>query len=167
MVIYIQLKSVFNLLFVSFTALIFIGVASSAGMGNVEKVQQQYQLLLTGQIDKMLGNFTDNATWIEGTTQWGGEFHGKEQIRGFIFNRLFGLLNPKVGTGPTEFLNSSYEVNQVAVLGKTNATVKSTNKSFESDWVEIWTIGANGSIVKVENYYDASKMAEIAEAFKK
>jgi hypothetical protein len=164
MVVHIQVKSFPILLLISLISMMSISIAMA---GNVEKVKQQTMLIGTHQIDKMLENFSDNATWIEAPVPYGGTFHGRDEIRGFFLDKLLGLLADRPGSGVNGFFNSSFDKNKVSVYGRINATVKSTNKSFTSDWMETWTFGPDGKIVMVENYYNASNMAEIADAFKK
>lgn len=164
MVVFIKAESRTILLTISLVSLMLMGTAWA---GNVENVKQQTVLIGTHQIDKMLENFSDNATWIEAPLPYGGIFHGKDEIRGFFFDKLFGLLTDKPGSGAKVLFNNSFETDKVSVYGRTNAIVKSTNKSFTSDWMEIWTFGPDGKIVMVENYYNASNMAKIADAFEK
>jgi ketosteroid isomerase-like protein len=143
---------------------VFFGTGLCAVTGNVEKVSQQYDLILAGQINEMLNNFSENATWTEAAAPFGGLFQGKTEIKKF-FDNLFSSMNVKSVT-TTEFFNSSF-ANKVIVLGNLKATVKSTNKSFDSNWTEVWTFGNDGKIVTVENYYDAAKMVTMTDAFKK
>jgi hypothetical protein len=60
----------------SIIALALIGAAAA---GNVEVVKQQTMLVGTLQIDKILENFSDNATWAEGPAPYGGAFHGNAE----------------------------------------------------------------------------------------
>lgn len=157
-------RDISKALMASIMAVAIIGTTMA---GNVETVKQQTMMIGTHQIDKMLENFSDNATWVEAPAPYGGTFLGKDEIKGFFTNRLFSLLTTRPGSGAIAFFNNSNDINKVGVYGRINATVKSTNKSFMSDWIETWTFGPDGKIVMVENYYNASDMAKIVDAFKK
>jgi hypothetical protein len=61
----------------SIMALALIGLS---GAGNVETVKQQTMLVGTLQIDKMLENFSDNATWVDGPVPYGG-VHFTQRMR--------------------------------------------------------------------------------------
>lgn len=128
---------------------------------NIELVKQAYDAFSRADMPSLLNTLAENIRWtapeIEGAP-YSSNFEGRAATAEFFakldeaetFNRF----------EPLEFIAQG---DKVVVLGTTEATVKSTNRSYQSDWAHVFTV-RDGKVAEFQEYYDS---AAITNAFRK
>jgi len=118
---------------------------------NVQVVQDAYGKFTSGDIEGLLGILSEDVHWqtpeIE-NAPFGGTRRGLDGVGEF-----FALLAESEETTrfePTEFITQG---DRVVVLGKYGATVKETGRSYESDWVHVFTV-RDGKILNFVEFFD-------------
>lgn len=128
---------------------------------NIELVRGGYDKFGSGDIPGLLSLFTDDIDWstphVENAT-FSGNRLGLEEVGEFF--KLLGESEDISYFEPTEFIAQG---NRVVVLGRSKATVKSTGRSFETDWVHVFTVH-EGKITNFSEYFDT---AAATSAFQK
>ncbi len=120
-------------------------------MTNTQIVQDAYGKFGSGDIPGLIGLLSADIDWrvpeIEGST-FGGAWLGQEAVCNFFT----ALVTDEDITQfePREFVS---EGDKVAVLGYSAATVRATGKSYQTDWVHIFTI-KDGKITKFHEFFD-------------
>lgn len=120
-------------------------------MTNTQIVQDAYGKFGSGDIPGLLGMLSADVDWrvpeIEGST-FGGGWQGQEAV-----GRFFGALvedEDITEFEPREFIA---EGDKVVVLGRSTATVRATGKTYQTDWVHIFTV-SDGKITKFHEFFD-------------
>jgi ketosteroid isomerase-like protein len=120
-------------------------------MNNTEIVQKGYECFGNGDIAGLLALFSDDISWtvpeIENAA-FAGSRQGKAAVAEF-----FSLLNEGEDIthfAPTEFLADG---DKVVVLGESTATVRSTGKTYSTDWVHIFTVN-DGEVTNFLEFFD-------------
>lgn len=130
-------------------------------MTNKEITQAAYARFGSGDIPGLLNLFSNDIDWctplIDGAPHTGMR-NGIDKVREF-FSALDEAENITLFE-PSEFIT---EGDKVVVLGKIAATVKSTNRSYETDWVHIMTV-RDGKITNFLEFFDS---AAVTQAFQK
>ena len=130
-------------------------------MNNTEIVQKGYECFGNGDIAGLLALFSDDIRWsipeIENAA-FAGSRQGKPAVAEFF--RLLNEGEDITKFAPAEFLADG---DKVVVLGETTATVRSTGKTYSTDWVHIFTV-ADG---KVTNFLEFFDNAAATRAFQK
>ena len=128
---------------------------------NTEIVQNAYGKFGSGDIPGLLSLLTDDIDWetphVENAPFTGNRLGLKEVAE------FFQLLNESEDFAyfePTEFIAQG---DKVVVLGRSKATVKSTDRSYETDWVHIFTVN-DGKITHFHEFFDS---AAATRAFQK
>jgi ketosteroid isomerase-like protein len=128
---------------------------------NIEIVKNGYEKFGSGDIPGLLSLFTDDIDWetphVE-NAPFAGNRLGLSEVAEF-----FKLLDESEDIAyfePTEFIAQG---DRVVVLGRSKATVKSTGRSYETDWVHIFTIHEG----KVTNFHEFFDNAAATRAFQK
>ena len=120
-------------------------------MTNTEIVQNAYGKFGTGDIAGLLGLCSADIHWqtpeIE-NANFGGKCQGHPEVGNF-FAAMVGDEDIMLFE-PTEFMADG---DKVVVLGKYGATVKSTGKSYTTDWVHIFTVN-DGMITNFVEFFD-------------
>lgn len=118
---------------------------------NVQVVKEAYNKFQSGDIDGLLNLVSEDIHWqtpeIE-NAPFAGTRHGLGEVEEF-----FDLLNKSEETTkfePTEFIAQG---DRVVALGSYGATVKETGRSYESDWVHVFTV-KDGRIQSFAEYFD-------------
>ncbi len=120
-------------------------------MNNTEIVQKGYACFGSGDIPGLLELFSPDINWtipeIENAA-FAGSRQGKAAVAEF-----FSLLTEGEDIthfAPTEFIADG---DKVVVLGETTATVRSTGRTYSTDWVHIFTV-KDGTITNFLEFFD-------------
>ncbi len=118
---------------------------------NTEIVQAAYGRFAVGDIPGLLGLCNADIDWevpeIEGSN-FGGKWHGHEGV-GKFFGALAGDEDITVFE-PRQFIADG---GNVVVLGRSASTVKSTGKSYATDWVHVFIVN-DGLITGFHEFFD-------------
>ncbi len=105
---------------------------------NTQLVRQAYDKFKAGDIPGLLGLFSDDIEWqldpVE-NVPFSGTRHGKQEVADF-----FGLVDQSqqaLQFEPREYIAQG---DKVVALGHYAWSVKATDRVFESDWAEVFTI---------------------------
>jgi uncharacterized protein len=120
---------------------------------NKDLVRIGYEKFTNGDIPGLVGLFSDDIDWSTPHLEdapYGGRILGLKAV-GEFFKTLdeaedFAYLEP------TEFIAQG---NRVVVLGRSKATVKQTGRSYEVDWVHVFTVH-EGKITNFAEYFDSA-----------
>jgi uncharacterized protein len=123
---------------------------------NIQTVQRLYDAFAQGEIDTILNALADDVEWHQpGPTAvlpWAGTRHGRAQVAQF-FTAVAETLE-LLQFEAREFL--AHE-DIVVVFGYERALVKPTNRTFESEWVMVFTLRA-GQVIRFRAYHDTAAM---------
>ncbi len=125
---------------------------------NIMLVQKCFECFGRGDINGILALLAENVIWEEPENSdipYAGKRQGKTAVRGF-FESLEQIELAQFS--PQEFIGNG---DRVVVLGTWAGQVRSTGKSFQSDWALVWKI-INGQVTQFKAYEDT---ATIATAF--
>jgi ketosteroid isomerase-like protein len=130
---------------------------------NVRVVQQMFAAIEQGNIPVALNILAEDVDWQSPVTRtkprevsWAKPRHGREEVAKF-----FKELSEKMQIERMEVLEFTAQGDCVVVEGKNRGTVKSTGRTYEHDWVMVFTV-RGGKIVRHRHYYDT---ADILVAF--
>ena len=131
---------------------------------NVQVVQQLFAAFEQGKITVALEILADDVDWQSPVTRarpgkisWATPRHGRKEVAEF-----FKELSEKMQIERMETLDFTAQGDRVVVEGKNNGTVRSTGRTYEHDWVMVFTV-RGGRIVRHRHYYDT---ADILVAFR-
>ena len=120
-------------------------------MNNTEIVQKGYECFGTGDIEGLLSLFSEDITWsvpeIE-NAPFAGTRSGTPAV-GEFFTQL-GEAEEITRFEPLEFVA---EGDKVIVLGESAATVRSTGKSYETEWVHVFHLH-DGKVTEFKEFFD-------------
>ncbi|SDE02124.1 hypothetical protein SAMN05428966_106379 [Massilia sp. PDC64] len=121
--------------------------------GNKQLVMEGYRLFQNGDIPGMLAYAHDDAAWIAPDAEavpFAGSFHGKAEV-GRFFSELLKAMQP------TRFVIKDViaENDKVVVLGEAMWLVRSTGRSYDSQWVHVFTM-RDGKFIRVDSLYDTA-----------
>jgi uncharacterized protein len=123
---------------------------------NIQAVQQIYEAFSRGDTDAILHVLAEDVEWHQpGPTDvlpWAGTRHGRAQVGQFF--TAVGETLEFLQFEPREFLAQG---EKVVVFGYERALAKPTNRSFESEWVMVFTLRA-GQVVRFRAYHDTAAM---------
>lgn len=130
-------------------------------MNNSEIVQRAYECFGKGDFAGLLDTLSDDIDWVIPEIEnaaFAGARQGKSAVAEF-----FGLLNE--GEDITHFAPIEFiaDRDRVVVLGESTATVRSTGKTYSTDWVHIFRL-ADG---KITNFREVFDNAAATRAFQK
>jgi ketosteroid isomerase-like protein len=123
---------------------------------NIQVVRQLYDAFGQGNIDTILQAVTDDVEWHQpgppDVLPWAGTRHGRAQVAQFFtaVNETLEILQFE----PRTFLAHD---DTVVVLGYERALAKPTSRSFESEWVMVFTLRAS-QVVRFRAYHDTAAM---------
>lgn len=111
------------------------------------------QLFQKGEIAPMLERFHDDAEWLSPEAEavpFAGNFHGKPEVARF-FAEVGGSLQPM------RFIVHDIiaENDKVVVIGEAAWLVKSTGRTYENPWVNVFTL-RDGKVIRTQAYYDTA-----------
>ena len=118
---------------------------------NIQIVQEAYGRFTSGDIPGLLNLCADDILWetpeIE-NAPFGGARRGLEEVGEF-----FALLNESEDTTLFEATEFIAQGDRVVALGKYGATVRETGRSYETDWVHVFTV-EEGKIQSFTEFFD-------------
>ena len=120
---------------------------------NKKIVKQVYQYFKEGQLDKLYGLLADDIVWIlpkMPKVPFSGKCQGIEQVTQFF--EILAETQDSIEFNPIEFIAQK---DYVVALGRFNWQVKSTGKSYESDWAQVFKL-RNGRITRFQEFADTS-----------
>jgi len=131
---------------------------------NVQVVQQNFAAFGQGNIQGALDTIAEDVDWQSPVTRtrseeisWARPRYNREQVAAF-----FKELSEKMQIEQMETLGFTAQGERVVVEGRNRGTVKSTGRTYEHDWVMVFTLH-EGKIVRHRHYYDT---ADIVAAFR-
>ncbi len=118
---------------------------------NVQIVQDCYNKFGEGDVAGILANCAEDVSWdtpeIE-NADFGGKRQGHDAV-GEFFSQM-SAAEETTKFEPTEFIAQG---DRVVALGKYGATVRATGRSYESDWVHVFTV-KDGKITSFHEFFD-------------
>lgn len=118
---------------------------------NVQVVKDSYDKFGNGDVEGILANCAEDVAWdtpeIENAS-FGGKRQGRDQVGDF--SAQLDAAEETTKFEPTEFIAQG---DRVVVLGKYGATVRETGRSYESDWVHVFTV-KDGKITSFQEFFD-------------
>jgi ketosteroid isomerase-like protein len=120
---------------------------------NKQLVLEGYRLFQSGDIPQLLSYVHDDAEWIGPDAEavpFAGSFHGKAEVARF-FSELITAMQP------TRFVIKDViaENDKVVVLGEAMWMVRSTGRSYDSQWVHVFTM-RDDKFIRVDSLYDTA-----------
>jgi uncharacterized protein len=122
-------------------------------MNNTELVKKIYECFGSGDVEGMLERFSDDISWETpkvDNAAYSGARLGKEAVGEF-----FGMLAESetfTKFEPTEFIA---EGDKVVVLGRSEANVTATGKTFSTEWVHVMNVG-DGKVTAFKEFFDTA-----------
>jgi ketosteroid isomerase-like protein len=121
---------------------------------HMQTVQEIFSAFGRGDIAPTLDALADDVEWHEpGPTAvlpWAGTRHGRAQVAQFF--TAIGESLEILQFEPREFWA---EGDKVAVFGYEQARAKPTDRTYESEWVMVFTL-RQGQVVGFHRYYDTA-----------
>ena len=131
---------------------------------NIEVVKRLFEAFSKGDIQGALNTFAENVDFQSPVTRhaepqisWAKPRHSRGEVAAF-----FKEMAEKMQVRSMEAIDFISQGDRVVVEGKNTGIVKTTGRSYEHDWVMVFTIG-DGEITKHRHYYDT---ADILFAFR-
>jgi uncharacterized protein len=124
---------------------------------NTQLVMQAYDKFKRGDIPGLIDMMSDDIEWVLDAVEnvpFTGARRGKEQVGEFF--SLLGEMQHPLQFEPREFIAQD---DKVVALGHYAWSVKSTDRVFECDWAEVFTV-QNGKITRFREFADTA----VAEA---
>jgi uncharacterized protein len=120
---------------------------------NKRIVMEGFRLFQGGDIPNMMALVHDDAEWLGPDAEsvpFAGSFHGKAEVA-----RFFAELGRSVQ--PMRFVVNDVvaENDKVVVIGEATWLVKSTGRSYEVPWVNVFTM-RDDKIIRVEAFHDTA-----------
>jgi ketosteroid isomerase-like protein len=132
---------------------------------NVEVVQRHFAAFRQGDLRAALDVFAEAVDFQSPVTRtapkeisWARSRHSREELAAF-----FTELGEKMEIERMETLAFTAQGDRVIVEGRNRGTVRSTGRTYEHDWVMVFTLRA-GKIVRCRHYYDT---ADLVAAFRR
>lgn len=121
---------------------------------NTQQIHSLYEAFGRGDVKVILDHLDPAIEWISSTTAdtipWAGTHRGVEGAAAFFEmlaeNLDFEAFEPRQFLAAGEF---------VTVLGRTLARVKSTAKTFDSEWAHVFTF-KGGKLARFQEFYDTA-----------
>ena len=122
---------------------------------NIGLVRQAYENFTRGEINALLGQFSDDIEWrqpgVEGAPLY-RERHGREQVAEFFAE--LDAAEEVVTFEPREFIAQG---DRVVVLGRYRFSVRETARQYESEWAHVFTV-RDGKIATFQEYMDTAAL---------
>ena len=115
-----------------------------------------YDHVAGGEFASALDMFAEDAEVVftgPASIPLSGSYCGRGEIE-----RFFGIIGNAFEVEifqPLEFIDDG---TQVAVIGREKSVVRATGKTFDVNWVQVWTVEA-GRITRLRDYFDTGTMA--------
>ncbi len=120
---------------------------------NVDVVQKTYEAVGRGDIPAVLDLLTDDVEWtLQGPSAipFAGTRHGREGVAEF-----FSLLGETIEFQQFEPREFVAQGDTVAVVGYERNLIKPTGRTFEQEWVHVYTL-RDGKIAKHRAFEDTA-----------
>ena len=125
---------------------------------NVDVIESAYAAFAKGDIEAVLGYFSDSAEIVAPQSlPWGGEYEGPEGMRTFIAKLLEHFTDFK--STPLKVLGA--DDNHVIVVARTSGKTKSGNR-VESEVVWIYQL-RDGAVTSAHVFSDTAELLEALE----
>lgn len=126
---------------------------------NVQVVRDAYAAYQRGDIQNILDSLTQNVEWVSApVAPFAGTYRGPGEVANFFQkvaeNFEFSRFEPR------EFVAQG---DRVIALGHYTATMRSTGRVVESDWVMAFTVG-DGKISRFQEYTDTAAVVAALQA---
>ncbi len=121
---------------------------------NVQLVQDLYGAFGRGDVPAILDQLTDDVVFYDPGAPGvphAGRYRGREEV-GSYFARIAETMEIEE-FAPTEFLA---QADRVVVLGSLRARVKDTGRSYDNEWVMVWTL-RDGKVAGYQIYEDTAR----------
>ncbi len=121
---------------------------------NTETARRAYDLFKAGDIESLMGLYTDDASWESPKTEnvaHSGKRKGKQQMLEFM--SLVGEHSENIHFEPREIIAQG---DKVVVLGDYRWRIPATGKEYESDFVHVCTFNDDGKITSFKEYLDTA-----------
>ena len=121
---------------------------------NVQLVQELYGAFGRGDVPAILDQLTDDVVFFDpGAPEvpHAGRYRGRQEV-GSYFARIAETMEIEE-FAPTEFLA---QADRVVVLGSLRARVKDTGRSYDNEWVMVWTL-RDGKVAGYQIYEDTAR----------
>lgn len=122
-------------------------------MNNTEIAKKAYACFGSGDIEGLMELYSDDVLWDTpqvDNAAYSGARQGKEAVSEFF--ELLAKSETFTQFEPMEFIA---EGDKVVVLGKSEANVIATGKTFSTEWVHITTI-TDGKITAFKEFFDTA-----------
>ncbi len=120
---------------------------------NVQIIQDCYNKFGAGDIAGLLENCAEDIAWntpeIENAS-FGGQRRGHREVADFFSG--MSAEEDVLNFEPREFIAQG---DRVVALGTYSAKVKDTGRSYDSDWVHVFTV-KDGKITSFDEYFDSA-----------
>ena len=120
---------------------------------NTQLVMQAYDKFKNGDIPGLMEMMSDDIEWVLDKAEnvpFTGARRGKEQVAQFF--SILGENQHPLQFEPQEFIAQG---DKVVALGHYAWSVKPTDRVFESDWAEVFTV-QGGKITRFREYADTA-----------
>ena len=120
-------------------------------MNNLQIVQDAYGKFGSGDVAGLIGLLSDDVDWRVPEIE-NASFAGARRGHQAMVEFFTALVTEEDITQfePTEFIDGG---DKIVVLGKSAATVRETGRSYQTDWVHIFTI-KDGKITNFHEFFD-------------
>ncbi len=132
---------------------------------NVQIIKEHFAAFGRGDVQSALSIVAENVDWQSPVTRtqpeeitWAAPCHNREEVIQF-----FQELADKVQPEKFEIIGFIAQGDKVVVEGRNQGQIKSTGRSYEHDWVMVFTV-RDGKILRHRHYYDT---ADVVAAFRK
>jgi len=127
---------------------------------NVQIIKGHFAAFGRGDLQSALSIVAENVDWQSPVTRtqaeeitWAAPRHNREEVMQF-----FQDLTDKVQPEKFEIMGFTAQGDTVVVEGSNKGVIKSTGRSYEHDWVMVFTL-RDGRIVRHRHYYDTADVA--------
>lgn len=120
-------------------------------MNNLQIVQDAYGKFGSGDVAGLIGLLSDDVDWRVPEIE-NASFAGARRGHQSMVEFFTALVTEEDITQfePIEFIDGG---DKIVVLGKSAATVRETGRSYQTDWVHIFTI-KDGKITNFHEFFD-------------
>ena len=118
---------------------------------NTKIIQQCYEWFGKGDVNSLIGAMAEDVTWVVPEIEnapFAGSRTGTTSVAEF-----FGQLNDAEEMTRFEPLEFIAQDDKVVVLGESAATVHSTGRSYETDWVHVFHL-RDGKVTSFHEFFD-------------
>ena len=122
---------------------------------NLRLVQEGYGDFARGDVPTLLGKFAEDIEWVVPGSKinpLAGTYKGRNGVGEFF--RLLSERLELTAFEPRQFIAQG---DTVVVLGRETGRVRSTGRTFQSEWAMAFTL-RDGKIARYQEYYDTASL---------